>query len=138
MKNNPYPRAKPFNLVKQAVADDLMYVGDPIDYFFRGQFVEFTNTIHKAKGWDELLWRLQNAPPGLFGYRNFSLESWERAIAEHTLLMDPLKEKRELYVDLTADWQKLYLSGKQKNKRAELRRKLLELRIEIFNLEFPE
>lgn len=134
---NKYPFAKPFNEVKQAVADDMRYAGDINDIFFRNQFNEFLNTIHKTKGWEELLWRLQNAPSKLFDFLNFSLESWERALAEHTLLKPPLKEKRELYVDLTEEWQKLYLSGKHKNKRAELRKKLLELRIEIFNLEFP-
>jgi hypothetical protein len=71
-----------FQEVKNGLLNDLQYLGDSKDQFWRDQYSELVSRFEKSRGWDELLWRLQSIQPALAGFKQLSPERWAEAIAK--------------------------------------------------------
>ena len=73
----------PFKTVKTTLENNLQFAGTGqiVDQFSINQWGAYFETVRKAKGWEELTWRLQNVPNGLIKFSNHSLEIWKKALA---------------------------------------------------------
>jgi hypothetical protein len=140
-----------FKNIKTELQHDLRYGGDPYDSFWHDQFLAFYKTIQKAKGWEDTIWRLRNAPAGLITFQTHSLELWIKALTQHCFPLDvtpdvgtpeyEIRMQRDYFDTLRKEYEKLMKRPRTNKLIAalrELRAAMVEVDDKIFDLQFPE
>ena len=140
-----------FKNIKIELQNDLRYGGNQADPFWVEQYHAFYKTIQKAKGWEDTIWRLQNAPNGLIKFQKHSLEVWIKALSQHCFPLDvmpdagtpeyDLRMQQDYFEQLRTEYQKLMKRPHTKKLIAalrEMRAAMAEVDDKIFDLQFPE